>query len=98
VSEQTQPPPVVDPDNVPEILCDGQFNVTVTGNLATLTFTHVRPDPAPLLRDGTLTPVSVVRARIVITLHNLAALQGLLNQVIKQPDAPAPPAGGPTRH
>jgi len=84
---------VIDPDNVPEILCDGQFNVSVVGGLATLTFTHVRPELAALFRDA-----RIVRARIVVTTSNLAALCDLLNRVIQAPDTPVPPAGGPTRH
>jgi hypothetical protein len=98
MADQPQPPEVVDPDCVPEIICDGQFNVSITGNLATLTFTHVRPDPTIMFRDGRIEPKSIVRARIVTTLPNLAALRDLLNRVIQAPDTPAPPAGGSTRH
>ena len=35
-----QHPPVTDPDNIPEVFCDGQMNVAIRGNLATITFTH----------------------------------------------------------
>jgi hypothetical protein len=98
MADQSQHPPVEDPDNVPETICDGQFNVSTIGGLATLTFTHVRPDPSAMFRDARLNMKSIVRARIVITLANLAALRDLLNQVIQAPDTPAPPAGGPTRH
>jgi hypothetical protein len=98
MTNQPQQLTVTDPDNVPELLCDGQFNVTIAGNLAILTFTHVRPDATRLFRDGTVEPKAVVRARIAITVENLAALRDLLNQVIQAPDTPAPPAGGPTRH
>jgi hypothetical protein len=59
-------PAASDPDNVPETICDGAFNVAIFGQLATLTFTHVRPDPGILLKDGSLELKSVVRARIVI--------------------------------
>ena len=93
MADQPQHPEVVDPDCVPEIICDGQFNVSITGNLATLTFTHVRPDPTIMFRDGRIEPKSIVRARIVTTLPNLAALRDLLNRVIQAPDTPAPPAG-----
>ena len=74
------------------------FNVSVVGSLATLTFTHVRPEPTALLRDGTINPNSVVRARIVLTINNLLALRDLLDRVIQKTDIPAPPSGGPTRH
>ena len=93
-----QQPPATDPDNVPEILCDGMFNVSVLGTLATLTFTHVRPDAEAMLQRGAMDMRSVVRARIVITLNNLVALRDLLNKVIQTPDVPAPPAGGATKH
>jgi hypothetical protein len=98
MTDQSQNPDVTDPDNVPEILCDGQLNVSIIGNFAALTFTHVRPEATTLFRDGTLDPKAVVRARIVITVANLVALRDLLNRVIQSPDTPAPPAGGPTRH
>jgi len=93
-----QQPPATDPDNVPEIICDGMFNVSVLGTLATLTFTHVRPDAEAILQRGTMDMRSVVRARIVITLKNLVALRDLLNKVIQTPDVPAPPAGGASKH
>jgi hypothetical protein len=78
-----QSPPVTDPDNVPEILCDGQFYVSTADNLATLTFTHVRQDAALMFR-GVNQPSAVVRARIVLTSARLAALRDLLNQVVIQ--------------
>jgi hypothetical protein len=98
MANQPQQIPVTDPENVPEVLCDGQLNVSVMGNFATLTFTHVRPDATALFRDGTMEPRAIVSARIVITVENLIALRDLLNRVIQSPDTPAPPAGGPTRH
>jgi hypothetical protein len=92
-------PPATDPDNVPETICDGVFNVAVLGQLATLTFTHVRADPSVLLTDGTLAVKSVVRARIVITVSNLVALRDLLNKAIQEPSSAVPPTGGiATRH
>jgi hypothetical protein len=95
---QPQQPPAIDPDNVPEIFCDGQFNVSITGGLATLTFTHVRPDAAAMFKYGTINSSAVVRARIVITVANLEACRDLLNRVIQSPEIPAPAAGGPTKH
>jgi hypothetical protein len=89
-----QHPPVTDPDNIPEVFCDGQMNVAIRGNLATITFTHVRPDPTPMFKDGTVRAT----ARVVITVPNLIALRDLLNRVITAPQQPAPPAGGPTVH
>jgi hypothetical protein len=93
-----QHPPVTDPDNILEVFCDGQMNVAIRGNLATITFTHVRPDPTPMFKDGTVRATAVVAARVVITVPNLIALRDLLNRVITAPQQPAPPAGGPTVH
>jgi hypothetical protein len=85
---------ITDPDNVPETMCDGQFNVTVAGSLATLTFTHTRRDVTAMFRDGRIVPKSVVRARIVTSMNNLTALRDLLNRIIQDPTTPVPPAGG----
>jgi hypothetical protein len=98
MATEPQNPPVTDPDNVPEIFSDGQMNVAIRGNLATITFTHVRPDPTRMFKDGTISPIAVVTARIVLTLPNLVALRDLLNRVITAPQEPAPPAWGPTVH
>jgi hypothetical protein len=98
VTNLPQNPPVSDPDNVPEIFSDGQMNVTIRGNLATITFTHVRADPTPMFKDGTLSPIAVVTARIIVTFQNLTALRDLLNRVITTPQEPALPAGGPSVH
>src|SRR5262249_52788662 len=87
-----------DPDNAAEILCDGQFYVSVIGGHATITFTHVRPDAVSMFRDGQIDLKSVVRAPIVVPLHNLIAMRDLLNRIIHSPDPPAPAAGGHTRH
>jgi hypothetical protein len=99
--QQVPPPRVADPDNVPETLCDGQFNLTITGPLATITFTHVRPQADPLFA-GSLSPESIVRARIVTPIPNLIALRDLLNTMLQAVNtdtaAPAPATGGTTRH
>jgi hypothetical protein len=96
MADQPQQPEVIDPDCVPEIVCDGHVNVSITGNLATMTFTHARPDPSMRFREARIEPKSIVRARIVTTVANLAALRDLLNRVVQDPDAPA--AGGSTQH
>jgi hypothetical protein len=51
MANQPQQIPVTDPENVPEVLCDGQLNVSVMGNFATLTFTHVRPVPSQIVLE-----------------------------------------------
>jgi len=97
MANEHKPPTVTDPDNVPEVLCEGQFNVAVVGPSATLTFTHVRPDAAALFRDGTIDFKAIVRARIVVPINNLVGLRDLLNRIIQDPGTPVPPAGG-TQH
>ena len=47
-------PPTVDPDNVPETICIGKFDVLANGPLATLTFTHVRPKTQSLVDKGVI--------------------------------------------
>jgi hypothetical protein len=64
MADEPKQPIVTDPDNVPEILCDGQFNIFVNGQFATLTFTHVRPDSTSMFRGGAIDQIATVRARI----------------------------------
>jgi hypothetical protein len=89
-----QEPPATDPDNIPETLCIGKFNLSPgPGPLVTLTFTNVRNKVGPLIDHGTVNPESVVRARIVTTIENLVALRDLLVNAIQDPGA-APASGG----
>ena len=81
MADQSQQPTVTDPDNVGELSCNGPVNVSIVGDRAVLTFTHVRPDATALFRDGTMNPIMIVRARIVITLENLNALRDLFNRL-----------------
>lgn len=85
-----------DPDNIPETLCLGKFNIQVGGPFATLLFTHPRPQVGPMVDEGKLVVESVVRARIVTSLDNLVALRDLLNNLLKdvQTPATAPAAAG----
>ena len=95
------PPPVIDPDSVPETLCDGQFNIALAGQLATLTFTHWRPDPTQMFAQGLVANSAIVRARIVLTLPNLIALKDYLNNFIRAVEtagSAAPTTGGATKH
>jgi len=86
-------PTGIDPHNVPETLCLGKFNLSFSAaGLATLTFTHVRPRPGPLLESNTVEDEYVVMARIVTTTDNLIALREVLNAVLK--DVPAVAATG----
>jgi hypothetical protein len=42
-------PTARDPCNVQETVCNGPFNLAISGNLAFLTFTSVRPDPQEMM-------------------------------------------------
>lgn len=100
MADQSKQPAVTDPDNVPEVFCDGQINVTVSGRgTATLTFAHVRANPEQLFTDGPTEPISVIRARIAIPFQNLVGLRELLNGMIIQTEpAPASATSSPTKH
>ena len=78
----------VDPDHVQETLCSGHFNIHVSGNMATLTFTHWRPKTGPLFGERKVELEAVVRARIVTSVANLSALRDALDAVIKDPKEP----------
>lgn len=80
MAQSRREPSAADPDNVPETLCVGRFNLAYSGPLATLTFTHVRCKAGPLIDEGRSEAESIVRARIVTTIENLRALRDLLNQ------------------
>ncbi len=75
--------PTVDRDNVAEVLCLGKFNIAIIGPVATLTFTHLRPKPSPLLDNGVIEHENVVRARIVTTAESLVHLRHLIDTVLK---------------
>lgn len=93
----TAPPeqPCIDPDNIPETICAGRFNLSFSsGGLATLIFTHVRPKVGPLVDRGQIDEETVVRARIVTTTDNLVALRNLLNEAIKDEPAATTVTGG----
>jgi hypothetical protein len=92
-------PTVTDPDHVPELICHGRFNFHAHGNMGTLTFTHSRPDVSDLF-DGTIKNTEVVRARITMTLDNMAALRDLLTRIIQTPSGSTTAAGAAdnTRH
>jgi hypothetical protein len=97
MADQSQPPETIDPYNVPEVICVGRVNVSVLGQLATLTFTHERPDAKALL-EGRMDVKGIVRARIVTTVANLHALRDLLIAMTQSAETLAPATGGTTRH
>ena len=96
---QPQQPPAVDPNNVPETLCNGMFNLTWQRDLGILTFTHPRPQVGPLFANGTLTDEYIVRARIVMNSANITALRDFLSKKVKSSaDGPSSGSGGETQH
>jgi hypothetical protein len=98
MADTSNEPATTDPDNIPETLCIGKFHVGPgPGPLVTLTFTNVRTNAIPLLENGSVVQESVVRARIVTTGENLAALRDLLNQVVKDSGPGAVGAGGSSK-
>jgi len=90
-------PEAIDPHSVPETLCLGRFNISIVGDLATLTFTHERPD-ATALFEGRVDVKAVVRARIVTTVANLHEFCDLLIRLTQSSEPPAAASGGATRH
>jgi hypothetical protein len=99
--QPSPPPPVIDPDNVPETLCDGLFNLSFSGQLAILTFTHLRPDAMQMFAKTTIVPSAIVRARIAMHLQNLVALRDFLNTHVQTTATgvrPTPATGGATKH
>lgn len=94
MNKQPQDASATDPDDVPETLCIGKFNVLL-GPLSTITFTHSRPKARQLIDNGVVEYESVVRARVVTTYDNMVALRDLLDQLIKSADVtPGPPSTG----
>ncbi len=88
MADQTSDLSSSDPDRVPETLCVGKFNISISGGMATLTFSHARPKSGPLLDQGRVEIENVVRARIVTTVENLALLRDALGQIIPKQAAP----------
>ena len=76
-------PSASDPDNVPETLCDGGFNIWVHNDHATITFTHRRPKADLLLGEWRIVEEFVVRARIVMSLRGLAQFRTTIDQTLQ---------------
>jgi hypothetical protein len=82
-------PAVHDPHAVREVVCDGPMNVQWAGNRATITFTHPRARPQPLLGEGKAQMDLVIAARIATSVENLIGLRDLLTRLFP----PGKPAG-----
>ena len=84
-------PPPTDPYEVKEMFLNGPMNCHITGAVAHLTFTHIRPEIADLFASRSPPKIDVVvMARIVMPVEQLAELRGMLNRLMKD----APPASG----
>jgi hypothetical protein len=60
-----------DPHIVREVVSDGPMNVQWIGNRATITFTHPRAQPQPLIGEGKAQMDLVIAARIATSMENL---------------------------
>jgi len=87
MSEQPKFDEIIDPDHVPEILCNGFINLHFANEFGVLTFTHFRPKSQSLFVEGQLLPDLIVRARIVLNRDNLRALRDLLVKTIDKPNS-----------
>jgi hypothetical protein len=76
---------VTDPYNVQEIFAAGPFNINITGPIATITFTHLRPDVHDILAGKSPAGVqAVVVARIVMPADGLAEFRNVLNKMMRE--------------
>jgi hypothetical protein len=103
MSDSVQQPAIHDPNVVREVVCDGPMNVQWGGNRATITLTHLRAQPEPLLRNGELHLDLVVAARIATSVQNLIGLRDLLIRLFPPDRAASEPkasegGGGGTLH
>jgi hypothetical protein len=102
MADQLQQPPVTNPDNVPETLCNGPFYLSFQGggdtSIAVLTLTNVRPDADPMFQRNTINDRAIVRARIAMSIPNLVALRDLLANNVKTDAVPIAGAGSVVRH
>jgi hypothetical protein len=82
-------PVVRDSDNVTDTFVNGPINLNVMGQVATLTFTTVRPDSAQAFKGQVKDFSAVVTSRLTMPLETLVQLRELLsNSVQKQPPVP----------
>ena len=84
---------ISDPNNVPETLVNGPFNIVRMGAMISFTYTAVRPD-ATAIFAGDANPAyrGVVAARITMPTQMAEELLRTLGQTL---GAIAPPAGRP---
>jgi len=86
----TGPVEISDPNNVPEIVATGPFNIMRMGAMVLFTFTVVRPDTNAVFAGSKNPPYEgVVAARILMPTQMAEELVGVLGQTLAVP-APAP--------
>lgn len=74
---------MVDPDRVPEIVVAGPVNCTMNQSIATLTFTHLRPDAAaPIALNAEMNLEAVAWARLLVPFDGEQSLRDSLDQII----------------
>jgi hypothetical protein len=83
-------PTARDPCNVQETVCNGPFNLAISGNLAFLTFTSVRPDPQEMMY-GTGQPnlSAIITARLVLPVEMLKEIRNVIDQTLANQTTPA---------
>jgi hypothetical protein len=83
-------PTARDPHSVPETVCNGPFNLAISGSLAIFTFTSIRPDPQELLYGASPPKLSaVVTARLVLPVEALTDLRNVIDQTLASQKRPS---------
>lgn len=83
IAQQMVTPVVRDLGNVAETLVNGPINMSVTGDLVTLTFTTVRPEVQQMFSGQIKDSSAVVTCRLTMTFAMLTQLKDLLNKNVQ---------------
>jgi len=82
-AQQVFNPVLVDPHSVPETFVNGPVNLSIMGQIATLTFMSVRADVKQMFKGDVKDLSAVVVARLALPLDTLIQLRGMLSQNIQ---------------
>ena len=82
-AQQVLNPTLSDPNFVPETYVNGPINMSVMGQVATLTFTSVRPDVKQLFKGNVTDLSAVVVVRLALPLETLVQLREMLSQNVQ---------------
>lgn len=89
-----RPVEISDPNNVPETVVSGPFNIMRTGPMVLFTFTVVRPDTAAIFAGNSNPPSKgVVAARILMPTQMAEELMRALGQTLGVETGPGRAAG-----